>query len=77
MSDDASRLEVTCPSCGKVYRVKPDLASHEIHYCDIIGEVRAGEEIRLLARNCGRQPQQGVIDHPLVMVAVKSPKLGR
>jgi hypothetical protein len=26
MSDDASRLEVTCPSCGKLYRVKSELA---------------------------------------------------
>lgn len=26
MSDDASRLEVTCPSCGKLYRVKRELA---------------------------------------------------
>jgi len=26
MSDDASRLEVTCPACGKLYRVKRELA---------------------------------------------------
>jgi hypothetical protein len=26
MTDDASRLEVTCPSCGKLYRVKSELA---------------------------------------------------
>ena len=26
MFDDASRLEVTCPSCGKLYRVKRELA---------------------------------------------------
>jgi hypothetical protein len=26
MSDDALRLEVTCPSCGKLYRVKRELA---------------------------------------------------